>query len=34
VPQILIDYLSEWWIHHILDEDMKYKPFFAKKGDG
>ena len=34
VPQILIDYLSEWWMHHILDEDMKYKPFFAKKGVG
>ena len=34
VPQILIDYLSEWWMHHILDEDMKYKPFFARKGVG
>ncbi len=34
VPQILVSYLSEWWTHHILDEDMKYKPFFAKKGVG
>ena len=34
VPQILIDYLSGWWVHHILDEDMKYKPFFAEKGVG
>ena len=34
VPQILIDYLSEWWVHHILDEDMKYKPFFTEKGVG
>jgi hemerythrin len=32
VPQVLVTYLSEWWTHHILDEDMKYKPFFAKKG--
>jgi hemerythrin-like metal-binding protein len=34
VPQILVSYLSEWWIHHILEEDMKYKPFFAEKGVG
>jgi hemerythrin-like metal-binding protein len=32
VPQILLSYLMEWWTHHILEEDMKYKPFFAKKG--
>jgi hemerythrin-like metal-binding protein len=34
VPQILVAYLLDWWTHHILDEDMKYKPFFAKKGVG
>ncbi len=32
VPQILVAYLFEWWTHHILEEDMKYKSFFAKKG--
>jgi hemerythrin-like metal-binding protein len=32
VPEILLAYLFDWWIHHILDEDMKYKPFFAEKG--
>jgi hemerythrin len=31
-PQILVAYLSDWWTHHILEEDMKYKSFFAKKG--
>ncbi len=34
VPQILIAYLFEWWTHHILEEDMKYKSFFAEKGVG
>ena len=34
VPQILVAYLSEWWTHHILDEDMKYKPCFAEKEGG
>jgi hemerythrin-like metal-binding protein len=32
VPEILIAYLFDWWNHHILDEDMKYKPFFKEKG--
>ena len=32
VPETLLSYLYDWWIHHILDEDMKYKPFFAAKG--
>lgn len=32
VPQILVTYLLDWWTHHILEEDMKYKPFFTKKG--
>jgi hemerythrin len=32
VPEILLVYLFEWWTHHILDEDMKYKQFFAGKG--
>ena len=28
----LIEYLNEWWINHILKEDMQYKPFFEEKG--
>jgi hemerythrin len=32
VPQILLTFLFEWWTHHILIEDMKYKAFFAEKG--
>jgi len=32
VPEILLAYLFDWWTHHILDEDMKYKSFFKKKG--
>jgi hemerythrin len=32
VPEILIAYLFDWWTHHILDQDMKYKSFFSKKG--
>lgn len=28
----LLDLLQEWWINHILIDDMKYKPFFEKKG--
>ena len=32
VPEILLAYLFDWWTHHILNEDMKYKSFFKKKG--
>ena len=32
VPEELLSYLSEWWIGHILHEDMKYKSFFEEKG--
>jgi hemerythrin-like metal-binding protein len=28
----LKDFLCDWWQHHILEEDMKYKPFFEEKG--
>jgi hemerythrin len=31
VPERLLAYLIDWWTHHILEEDMKYKPFFAAK---
>jgi hemerythrin-like metal-binding protein len=32
VPKILLAYLVDWWVHHILDEDMKYKSFFTERG--
>ena len=28
----LLEFLKNWWIQHILHEDMKYKPFFQKRG--
>ena len=32
VPEELLRFLGEWWIGHILHEDMKYKSFFNEKG--
>jgi hemerythrin len=32
VPDKLQTYLREWWRQHILDEDMKYMPFFRRRG--
>lgn len=32
VPDILLNYLSEWWCAHIHDEDMLYKSFLNEKG--
>ena len=32
VPADLLAFLRDWWINHILNEDMKYKSFFAQKG--
>ena len=32
VHEELLSYLGEWWIGHILYEDMKYKSFFEEKG--
>ena len=32
VPEELLRYLGEWWIGHILHEDMQYKSFFEGKG--
>lgn len=32
VPDILLNYLHEWWLHHILQEDMEYRSFFSEKG--
>jgi hemerythrin-like metal-binding protein len=32
VSEELLDYLSWWWQHHILEEDMKYAKFFRERG--
>jgi hemerythrin len=32
VPETLVAYLRDWWVEHILEEDMKYKAFFAVRG--
>ena len=32
VPQELLDFLTDWWRNHILQEDMQYKAFFEEKG--
>ena len=32
VPRELLAYLRQWWIRHILQEDMAFKPFFEQKG--
>ncbi|HTX80178.1 MAG TPA: bacteriohemerythrin [Longilinea sp.] len=31
VPETLLTYLRDWWVQHILEEDMKYKDFFAAR---
>jgi len=32
IPTNLLEFLHEWWVRHILYEDMKYRPFFKLKG--
>jgi hemerythrin-like metal-binding protein len=32
VPQVMLNYLVQWWEKHILHEDMEYKSFFKKNG--
>jgi hemerythrin-like metal-binding protein len=32
VPQVMLNYLVQWWQKHILHEDMGYKSFFSEKG--
>ncbi len=32
LSQALLEFLSTWLVHHILTEDMQYKPFFQAKG--
>ncbi|MDJ0880071.1 MAG: bacteriohemerythrin [Gammaproteobacteria bacterium] len=28
----VLSFLKEWWTYHILEEDMKYRPFLEEKG--
>jgi hemerythrin len=32
LPDELLSYLRDWLEHHILEEDMKYKPYFLERG--
>ncbi|KHF24802.1 hypothetical protein JV46_03280 [Solemya velum gill symbiont] len=32
LPQLVLEFLIDWWTNHILVEDMKYKDFFRDKG--
>ena len=31
VPRKLLAYLHDWLSHHLLEQDMKYKPFLAAR---
>jgi len=32
IPEALLEFLQNWWQHHILEDDMKYKAFFKERG--
>ena len=32
IPEALLEYLVDWWVHHILEDDMAYRSFFKDKG--
>ena len=32
VPRQVLEFLTNWWSTHILEEDMAYKDFFISKG--
>ena len=32
IPDDLLEYLVNWWVHHILEDDMAYRSFFKEKG--
>jgi hemerythrin len=32
VPEALLEYLVNWWVYHILEDDMAYRSFFKDKG--
>jgi hemerythrin len=31
VPQALIHFIRDWWVNHILEEDMKYRSLFEQQ---
>lgn len=32
VPAELLRFMRDWWVHHILETDMKYRPFLMERG--
>jgi hemerythrin len=32
VPEVILLYLADWWVNHILKEDKSYRSFLNKKG--
>ncbi|HSM23978.1 MAG TPA: bacteriohemerythrin, partial [Anaerolineaceae bacterium] len=32
IPEVLLEFLTNWLTHHILEEDMAYRSFFREKG--
>ena len=32
IPKEILVFLKSWWVHHILETDMKYKEFFRERG--
>jgi hemerythrin len=32
IPEALVEYLTNWLTHHILEDDMAYRSFFKDKG--
>ena len=32
IPEAMLEYLVDWWVHRILEEDKAYQSFFKDKG--
>jgi hemerythrin len=32
IPEAMLEYLVDWWVHHILEDDMAYRSYFKDKG--
>jgi hemerythrin-like metal-binding protein len=32
VPADILSFLQQWWVHHILEEDMGYRQFLSERG--
>jgi len=32
IPEMILEHLSQWLTHHILEVDMAYRPFFLAQG--